>query len=178
MPQSTCCRRSIPIPLRAALRPTYNLANPLSTLRLPISVPAMGSEPRRSLLVGRRGLLFGLLAVLVVVLIVEWNDLVLAYRMNSAERAIRSRDWSSAVAILERSSQRGESSPRWHYLLARSQRRAGLVSQAEQHLVRAASQTHRRVDALRESPRPPAGRGAGSIGLGVACLAVWPCGVP
>jgi Tfp pilus assembly protein PilF len=99
----------------------------------------MESKPRRLGLVGRRGLLFSLLALAILVLIVKWSDLALAYRLNSARSALRGGDWTGAAAILERSQQRGETSPQWHYLWACSQRRAGEVDQAELHLAKAAA---------------------------------------
>jgi Tfp pilus assembly protein PilF len=74
-----------------------------------------------------------------VVLIFKWSDLALAYRLNSAQQALRARDWVGANEILERSRQRGEMSGQWHYLQACSERRAGQVAQAQRHLARAAA---------------------------------------
>jgi len=99
----------------------------------------MESKPRWPALVGRRGLLLGLLAVAILVLIVKWSDLTLAYGLNSARNALRDGNWTGAAAILERSKQRGETSPQWHYLWACSQRRAGEVDKAELHLAKAAA---------------------------------------
>src|SRR5688572_26532405 len=98
----------MPILPRADSSPTSSPASPHLTLRLPTSEPAMGSVPRWSALVGRRGLLFGLLAVAIVVLIVQWSDLTLSYRLNSARNALRNGDWIGAAAIIGRSKQRGE----------------------------------------------------------------------
>jgi tetratricopeptide (TPR) repeat protein len=86
---------------------------------------------------GRRGILVGVLALAVLVLVFRWDELALAYRISAAQRALRVRDFGGAITALEKSRARGNSSPNWHYLTAVAQRRAGRLVEAESHLAAA-----------------------------------------
>jgi tetratricopeptide (TPR) repeat protein len=91
------------------------------------------------LITGRGRVLLGVLAVALVVLFFRWDDLTLAYRISAAQRAMSARDFSGAIAALEKSKSRGTSSSQWQYLAARAHRRAGQLAKAESHLALAES---------------------------------------
>jgi tetratricopeptide (TPR) repeat protein len=86
---------------------------------------------------GRRGWLVILLIALLAVLALSAGELRFAYRMQAAHWALRDRDFASAVNLLESVRPRGLHRGRWHFLLARAQRRGGDARGAADSLDRA-----------------------------------------
>lgn len=98
----------------------------------------MSLKPSRPWFVpGRRGLLLGALALVIALLALNFGDLLLAYRMAEAKRAIRERQFDLAVEALKRAESPGRRSATWHYVLACAQRRGGNLPDAGFHLASA-----------------------------------------
>ncbi|MCI0359913.1 MAG: tetratricopeptide repeat protein [Planctomycetaceae bacterium] len=87
---------------------------------------------------GRRAILLAILAGSLILLACLSGRMWHWYRLSAVDRALRSGDWQSAIAMLERTDQRGQNSAQWHYLAGRAYRRSGNAVLAEQHLARAA----------------------------------------
>lgn len=97
----------------------------------------MSARRWRGLVSGRRGLLLCVLAALALVLAGYSGRLRLSYALVAARRALREANADSAVAVLMQQADRGAKSPEWNYLLARAQRRAAQLTEAEKSLARA-----------------------------------------
>jgi len=77
------------------------------------------------------------LAVLAAALWASFGDLSLSYGLASARKALRERRANEAVSLLKRHADCGAASAEWRFLLARAERRAGMLSEAKRQLARA-----------------------------------------
>jgi Tfp pilus assembly protein PilF len=81
-----------------------------------------------------------LLAVFVgLLLLLVWyrHNLTLSYQLSATKELLRSRDFPAAIEVLQKAPTIADSSGEWHYLLARSYRRAGRSGEVQVHLDRA-----------------------------------------
>jgi Tfp pilus assembly protein PilF len=80
-------------------------------------------------------------------LVYSYDDVVASYRLMAARSLLRERDWSGAIALLERSS--GGCAER-HYLLACAYRRSGSLQHARRELIEADRLGWNRADLERQ----------------------------
>lgn len=86
---------------------------------------------------GRRGLLLGILAALILVLAGYYGPLRLSYDLMAARQALREANANSALEILQRRADRGCQSAEWNFLTARALRNADQFADSEKLLARA-----------------------------------------
>lgn len=111
------------------------------------------------LLPGRRGLLLWVLTCLSALLAVQFPSIFLNYQLAEVRRTLRAGDATRAVAALNQLAGRCAESGEWHYLLARSLRRTGNLTEASKQLELAEELGWNAADIQREQLLNKARRG-------------------